>query len=195
MIPVNITDSVRLKDTKLTNKIKSLAYSAGTVKWLPLVSYTNPTTTAMTIANLSTLNLNLVKELEIVSSIDITNNLTVAANQTFTYTFTYGATSITNVITAPSAYTALFTARQTLRAVYMYSDATNHYFDVYLTTNLFQVAGAGSISGITKTADQVVAVSVPIGSTAFPTYTLTAQTGTGATTVTINDVKITTILK
>jgi len=195
MIPVNITDSVRLKDTKLVQKVKTLAYSAGTVKWLPQVTYTNPTTTVLTIADLSTTNLNLVKELSISSSIDITNNLTVAANQTFTYTFTFGASSVTNVITAPSAYTARFNARQTARAVYTSSDATNHYFDVYLETNLYQVAGAAAISGITKTANQVVTITVPIGTTVAPTYTITAQTGTAATTVTMKDVKINTILK
>lgn len=195
MIPVNIIDSIRLKDVKLLNKVKSLAYSAGTVKWVPLTTYTNPGTTAITIADLSTLDLNKVKEATLNTSIDITNNLTVAANQTFTTKFTYGSTTLTNVITAPSAYTALFSVRQELKMVYTYSDATNHYFDAYLSTDLYQVVGSGAISGITKTANQVVVVAVPVGSTAFPTYTITAQTGTAVTTVTVNDVKINVIYK
>jgi len=193
MIPVNILDSIRLKDIKLSKKVTILDSAAGIVKWTPIVTYTNPSTTARTVVDLSYLNMNKVKEIYIEPSFTLTNNLTSAANQNFTLTFTLNSTTVTNVITAPSAYTSAFSSRSNIRTTFVSTDGTNDTYNVYLSTLLYQVASNGALTGFTKTADQVVTITLPVGSTLTPTLTMTAQTGTTNTVISVDSVKTTLI--
>lgn len=176
-------------DAKLSAYISRFNKSTNINVKCPYVVFTNPTTTVNKLGQFTNVFADQGSEWTIDCGLSITNALTVPANQTFTFVFTFAGSTTTQVLTIPSAYNTSLGVRVQCKAFYSSETATTVTFDLYQTIIVYTENGHAAISGVTVPAPvsttQVVANIGDITST--PMLTVAAQTGTTSTIIAVND--------